>query len=404
MKLKLSLIGITCALFALTSCEPKWEFVYYTPDQKAKLTGLNLPENGLDYSVKLPVHLTNAGLFSREIDGDKARLGRVIFYDKKLSSNGEVSCASCHHQDHAFADVTALSKGVDSRESARNSIALSSVVNFSAYYGTDINGPSAIRFFWDNRAETIEQQSRLAFTNPDEMGMHMKDIVSAIKAQEFYEPLFQKAYNPDPSDDVTKPVIDETKIFECMSHFINSMGSYRSKFDVAADALYSNGNSFFGAELIGPATSLKDFTSDEMAGKNLYSTNCSSCHSMNMGRPSLNYANNGLDLVYKDQGVGGAPGVNNPALNFQFKVPTLRNIEWSAPYMHDGRFATLEEVIDHYSNGIKSNSALHANLRNGSTPKQMNFTAKEKEQLIAFLKTTSDSELKADERFSNPFQ
>jgi cytochrome c peroxidase len=236
--------------------------------------------------------------------------------------------------------------------------------------------------------------------------MHMSEIVAKVKAQPYYEALFQKAYNTDPQDDVTMPNIDEAKIFECMSNFINSMGSYESKFDDAATQLYANAGSggFFGADLVTPATSMPGFTPDENAGKSIYIANCASCHSANMGRPVLNYANNGLALDYTDLGVGGAKNNPNPSLNYQFKVPTLRNIEWSAPYMHDGRFATLEQVVDHYSEGVKAHPALHANLRSGNNPKQLNLTSTQKQQLIAFLKTLSDDKLKTDQRFSDPFQ
>ncbi len=399
MKMKLSILAFLAMVLVLTSCDTKYEVLYYTPAQEAKLGDLKL--NTLtDYQVTLPVHLQRNGLFARPVDNAKATLGRVIFYDKKLSKDGKVSCASCHLQEHGFSDVSAKSKGVNDRESTRNSIALSSVVNFSAYYGTDINGPTAIRFFWDNRAETVEQQSRGAFTNPDEMGMHMSEIVSVIKSQEYYEPLFQKAFNN--GDDISLAEVTEARVFEAMSHFINSLGSFQSRFDTEADKLVDMNS--FGAFNEYKRT-FPGFSSDENAGKALYNTHCAGCHSLDMGRPVLNFANNGLDVVYKDKGVGGVPGnENNPSLQEQFKVPTLRNIELSAPYMHDGRFATLEQVIDHYSTGIQNNPNLHGLLKSGNGPKKMNFTQKEKEQLIAFMKTLTDNELKTEVRFSNPFK
>lgn len=401
MKLKLSLL---VASFALTLGSCGFKYIYYTENQQAKLDGLDLPESteSLDYEAQLPVHLTTQGLFARPIDGDKARLGRVIFYDKSLSADGKVSCASCHLQSNGFSDVTVLSKGVNDRESARNSIALSSVVNFSAYYGTDINGPGAIRFGWDNRAGTVTEQSRNAFTNPNEMGRDMTDIINEVKSKKYYEPLFQKAYNTDPKDDVTMPSIDEAKVFECLTHFINAMSSYNSPFDAAANKLYAGQSAFsFGQDKITNSDPMPGFNAEQNAGKALFMANCASCHTGNMGRPTLNYANNGLDEVYTDKGVG----IYTSGLDYQFKVPTLRNIEISAPYMHDGRFATLEQVIDHYSTGVKNNAVLSPRLRgaNGAAIK-MNFTPDQKAQLVAFLKTFTDESVKQDERFSDPFQ
>jgi cytochrome c peroxidase len=399
--MKFSFLGLLGLMLALSSCDSKFDYIDYSESQAAQMTALK-PFGLDDYQVVLPNHLQRSGLFPRPIDGQKARLGRVIFYDKSLSSDRKVSCANCHLQEHGFADVTAKSKGVNDRESTRNSIALSSVVNFSAYYGTDLNGPTAIRFFWDNRAETVEQQSRGAFTNPDEMNMHMDRIVETIKGNEYYIPLFQKAYNTD-GDEKTIPEITEARIYEAMSNFINSMGSYQSKFDVEADKGIS-ANDFFGPDKYDDQFS--GFTSDENAGKALYLANCASCHTRDHGRPQLDFANNGLDAVSADKGVGGVAGNENKAdLQGVFKIPTLRNIEVSHPYMHDGRFATLEQVIDHYSNGIQSNPNLHANLRGtNGLAKQMNFTPVQKAQLIAFLKTLTDDVVKTEERFADPFK
>jgi cytochrome c peroxidase len=131
--------------------------------------------------------------------------------------------------------------------------------------------------------------------------------------------------------------------------------------------------------------------------------NCASCHSENFGRPRKFFSNNGLDAVTTDKGVGGV-SFNNAELG-SFKVPTLRNIAITAPYMHDGRFATLSEVVDHYSHSIKSHPNLGYELLNSTGgPVQMNFSAQDKENLIAFLGTLTDDVFKNDERFSNPFK
>jgi cytochrome c peroxidase len=354
------------------SCDKKFDYFYYNDDDAKLLTEyLNLPlKDAFPYTVTFPTHLSAVGLFPRPVEKDKATLGRVLFYDKKLSKDGKISCASCHKQDHAFADDLAFSQGVNERSTARNSFALSSVANFSAYYGTDLNGFSAIRFFWDNRAETVADQSRGSLTNPKEMDMDMHNVAEIVAAQPYYAPLFKKAYG---SFNVT-----EDLVLESIANFVNAMGSYQSKFD-------ENANSY--------QVNYQD------------NANCASCHSGNMGRPVLNYANNGLDMdTSGDEGVGGITGVQ--AEKGTFKVPTLRNVVYSAPYMHDGRFSTLEEVLEHYNSGVKNHPNLNPELKVLTTgqPKQNFLNQQDKQDLIAFLHTVTDDHIRGDEQFSNPFK
>jgi cytochrome c peroxidase len=384
------LLGFSGALLFLASCDSKSDFnyYYYTPEETATLNKyLNLPELPDDYTVAFPSHLRNTGLFARPVERDKAILGRVLFYDKNLSSDGTISCASCHKQELGFGDDKKVSTGVEDRQGERNAIALSSVANFSAYYGTDLNGSSAIRFFWDNRAETASDQSRGSLTDHQEMNMKMSDVVTAVQSQPYYVPLLKKAFGDDQ--------VTETRVLESLANFVNAMGSYQSRFDEVASAS--------GASFQTYGTNWGGFSSAENAGKKLYMDNCASCHSSNFGRPVLFNANNGLDATTSDPGVGAITGKNTE--NGTFKVPTLRNIAISAPYMHDGRFSTLEEVVNFYSTGIQAHPNLHADLRTGpSTPKRMNFSETDKSNLIAFLNTLTDSHFKTDSRFSNPFK
>lgn len=382
------------ALFALVfavACNKKAEFetYYYTEEETRILEQyINLPDFPFNYSISLPKHLKNAGLIARPVDMARASLGRVLFYDKNLSKDGTISCASCHKQALGFADNVAFSGGVYDRSTSRNSYALASVASFAAYYGTDLNGSSGIPFFWDNRAETAGEQSRGSLTNHLEMDMTMEEVVNAVAAQPYYEPLFKKAYGHFS--------VTEDMVLEALSNFVNAMGSFNSKFDQAADA-QNGGSGFFNP------TQFTSFSESEKRGLALYNTNCASCHSANMGRPAMLYANNGLDVnTSADQGVGGVTGNANQMGTF--KVPTLRNIAQSAPYMHDGRFKTLEEVIDHYSSGIKNHPNLSWTLRNSQEPKKMNFTEQNKQDLIAFLNTLSDQTFLTAEQFSNPFK
>ncbi len=393
MKKHVPIISLFALFLLLGACKSDFNYFYYSKEETELLSQyLNLPEIPDDYTVTFPAHLSNVGLFPRAVERDKAVLGRVIFYDKKLSKDGTVSCASCHKQALAFSDNKVFSEGVYDRSTTRNSFALGSVANFSAYYGTDLNGFNAIRFFWDNRAETAADQSRGSMTNAQEMDMSMQEIATMVESQPYYAPLFNKAFG--------SPVVTEDLVLEAISNFVNAMGSFQSEFDAEANQSDPTPDGNFGNTVY--HSNFSGFTSAENRGKYLYNANCSSCHSGNMGRPVLQLANNGLESNPTDLGVGGITGINSE--KGAFKVPTLRNIALTAPYMHDGRFATLEEVLEFYNSGIQNHPYLHADLKKNGQPKQMNFSASDKSDLIAFLNTLTDDHLLDDKKFSDPFK
>lgn len=380
------------ALLLLAACKQKadFEYYYYEPEDYALLSRyLNLPAKPDNYLTKLPKHLEAQGLFARPVDQDKAILGRVLFYDKNLSKDGKINCASCHRQEIAFSDDKPVSRGVFDRVGTRNSIALGSVLNFAAYYGTDLFGPSGIPFFWDNRAGTASEQNLATMANPLEMDMSHTDIVNAVRSQPYYAPLFRMAYGDE--------TVTTQRVSEAIANFINAVGSFRSKFDREAERTIGT-DTWSNRERM----DFPGFTAAENHGKRIYLDNCASCHSPVQGRPMKMYANNGLDATTTDQGVGGITKKSSDM--GMFKVPLLRNIALTAPYMHDGRFATLEEVIDHYSTGIQLHPNLSYELRVGSQPRRFNFTPQQKSDLIAFLHTLTDEELLTDKRFSNPFK
>lgn len=388
MKKSFLFFGLVSTALLIGACKKNYEYYYYTQEEYDVISrSLNLPDGPLNYTPKLPDHLTRSGLTAPTVKSDLATLGRVLFYDKNLSSDKTISCASCHKQEIGFADDRRVSLGVESREGTRNSIALSSVANFAAYYGTDLNGSFGIPFFWDNRAATASEQNIGSMTNPLEMNMKEHEIVDAVKSQDYYQPLFSRAFED--------AEITAEHVSEAIAAFVNAMGSYQSRFDDAANT--SNNGGWINYE-----ANFTQFSAAENRGKALYINNCSSCHTASFGRPSKFYSNNGLDESYTDKGVGAITGFSTEMGTF--KVPTLRNIAITAPYMHDGRFATLSEVIDHYSTGIKNNPNLGSELRQGGSAKQMNFTAQDKEDLIAFLGTLTDEKFRTDVRFSNPFK
>ncbi|MEM9528081.1 MAG: c-type cytochrome, partial [Bacteroidota bacterium] len=146
-----------------------------------------------------------------------------------------------------------------------------------------------------------------------------------------------------------------------------------------------------------------NFTEQEIIGRSLFNANCASCHSSGLTEPNVPIANNGLEIDYADKGIGGLTG--SPDDNGIFKVPFLRNVALTGPYMHDGRFTTLREVVDHYSAGIQDHRNLHPALKDGNfRARRMNFSEAEKQALIAFLEMTTDQTVLTEERFSDPFR
>ena len=378
-------------LAAACTRDTDFNYYYYEPADFALISQyLDLPDRPINYQSQLPQHLSSLGLSARPVNYDKATLGRVLFYDKKLSKDGSISCASCHKQELAFSDNAKVSTGVFGRAGDRNSIALGSVLSFSAYYGTDLFGSSAIPFFWDNRANTAMDQNVASMTNPKEMDMSHADILNAVQQQPYYEPLFRMAYRDNGP-------ISNDRISEAIAEFVNGIGSFNSKFDKEAEKTIGY-NVFSNLEY----SNFSGLSATENRGKTIYLNNCSSCHTTTQGRPAKIKANNGLDATTVDAGVGG---ITSSTLDMGlFKVPLLRNIELTAPYMHDGRFATLEEVVEHYNSGVQNHPTLSPELKPTGVPKKLNLSANDKSDLIAFLKTLTDQELLTDARYANPFK
>ena len=373
----------------LSSCisddvEVREEF-YYPGELAILQQTLDLPEVPLDYNIVLPQHLSRSGLFARNIHKDMATLGRVLFYDKALSATGEVSCASCHKQELAFSDDKIASEGVTG-QTERNSLALGSVASFAAYYGADIFGTFGVPFMWDNRFGTAREQAHAAFTSEVEMGLSIDELVSTIESLAYYEPLFRRACG---STQVT-----EERIMSAVAEFVDALGTFDSKFDRAAekstDGLNMNVN-------------FSDFTTAENRGKAIYLESCAGCHSSVFGRPVMNAANNGLAMQYEDEGIGGFTQITSD--QYTFKIPTLRNVAQSAPYMHDGRFATLEDVVDFYSDNVADHPKLHELLRDDSgQPMRLNLSNEDKAALVAFLETLTDVDYLQEVRYSDPFR
>ncbi|WP_020536265.1 cytochrome-c peroxidase [Lewinella cohaerens] len=370
---------------------------------------LNLPEQHFNYAnIQLPIHYTTNRFpaqfqFQPAIEYDNtpidnqitdagATLGRVLFYDKKLSANGTVSCASCHKAEHGFSDPEILSEGFDGEHTRRHSMG---IVNARFY----ADG----QFFWDERAETLEEQVLMPFQDDVEMGLTISALVNIASEQTYYPPLFEDTFGDE--------TITSDRISRALAQFVRSLVSTTSKYDQARSEVQS------------PITDFPGFTALENQGKRLFylprlltngvNGNCVSCHQTeafvgplpsNPGPLTTFATSNGLDAMSTtDLGVNEATG--NTRDIGKFKFPSLKNIAIRPPYMHDGRFATLEEVIDHYSSGIQNHPNLITPLVNSDGEVgQFNFTQEEKDALVAFLNTLTDSQMLADEKYSDPFE
>ncbi|MCB0568446.1 MAG: cytochrome-c peroxidase, partial [Phaeodactylibacter sp.] len=322
---------------------------------------LNLPEQYFNYAhIELPAHLQTPSLqtLDNTPDGNPttdagATLGRVLFYDSKLSANQTVACASCHKQALAFTDDATLSTGFEGGFTGRNSMSLA----MARFYA---NG----HFFWDERAATLEEQTLMPIQDPVEMGMALDELEARLANTDYYPALFEAAFGT--------PEITSDRMAMAMAQFVRSIVSYRSKYDLARQE----------APEAAPDAPLPGLTPEENLGKAVFFSpsrgNCSACHGTE-GFVAFGAFNNGLDLVYADPGKAGIT-FSQQDIGL-FKVPSLRNVTLTAPYMHDGRFTTLEEVVDHYDTGLAAHPNLSQFLREGSAtgpPRQLNLTTAEK--------------------------
>lgn len=345
-----------------------------------KPTGIaspNLPAEYFDYETENATELFTSdpvfellGYFNDDgITNEGATLGRVLFYDKALSANNTIACASCHHQENAFADPNQFSQGLHGEMTTRNSMTLTNL---------KFNN----RFFWDVRVNNLETLTLIPIQDPVEMDMNLDDLVLKLSQIDYYPDLFENAFG---NDEITS-----NRISDALSQFIRSLRSYESKYDQGIEMNFAN------------------FSPSELSGKDLFFSgdfSCNHCHTTaNVGGTIT--TNNGLDLVYVDQGQGGVNG--NVDDIGKFKTPTLRNIGVTAPYMHDGRFATLEEVFNFYSTGINGHFNLDGRLSEtgfiGGPSVQFNLTDQEISDMIAFLHTLTDENFITDVRYSDPFE
>jgi cytochrome c peroxidase len=315
-----------------------------------------------------PVSLQDNTPADNAVTDAGALLGRALFYDRRLSTNGAVSCASCHRQENGFSDPRRFSEGFAGGLTGRNSMGLAN----ARWY-------QRRAFFWDERAATLEAQVLEPIQNPVEMGMTLPALLGRLAAEPFYTNLFAAAFG--------STEVSSDRVSRSLAQFVRSIVSTRTRYDE------------------GVATGFAGFTASERLGRQLFfgRANCAVCHGTDNFVPTTTINNNGLENPYVDKGVGALTGrARDEGL---FKVPSLRNIALTAPYMHDGRFATLRQVVDFYDSGVVNHPNLSPPLRAGPNggPRRLNLTEAEKTGLVDFLLTLTDFTLATDPKFADPF-
>lgn len=306
-------------------------------------------------------------------------LGRVLFYDKNLSINNSVSCASCHKQAFAFADNVAFSAGFENRRTTRNSMPIQNLGG-AGFDGFDFQPVAPL--FWDGREQNIFEMVLKPIVNHREMGISdLEEFTKKLSGIDYYKTAFNNLYGEK------KVTLD--RVSQALGVFVMNITSHNTRFD----QMLSEG------EGLNPL---------ESAGMELFfgKYDCNACHQVQNPSGYLlvggGFSNIGLDPVYEDTGLEQVSGKADDS--GKFKIPSLRNVALTAPYMHDGRFQTLEEVIDHYSTGLTTNPNLDPRLRDAEgRPLDMQVSEQEKQAIIAFLHTLTDYSMISDPDFSDPF-
>lgn len=283
-------------------------------------------------------------------------LGKKIFYDPRLSRDNSVSCGSCHQQFSAFAQLGHnFSHGVDNKLGNRNSPAL---FNLNWHHG----------FFWDGGSNHIEVQPINPIQNPVEMDENLNNVVAKLAQDPEYKNRFKEVFGDE--------TINSQRMLKALAQFMGMLVSDHSRYDK-----YITG---------APGGSMSDA---ELRGLSVYRSKCSGCHTDPLFS-DYSYRNNGLPVTALND--SGRARITLLAEDMhKFKVPSLRNLRYTAPYMHDGRFNTLNQVLDHYTSGIVSSATLDPLLQNGIT-----LSAAERSDLLEFLNTLNDDEFISDKRFA----
>ena len=352
------------------------------------------PNNLANYTNQpKPNYIVKENTGGNPITNAKATLGRVLFYDKSLSIDNSISCGSCHKQQFAFSDTALASKGVAGGTTARHSMRL-----VNSRFGVEV------KFFWDERAATLEQQTTKPIQDHAEMGFSgqagrpgLSDLLTKLQGIGYYNELFKFVYG-----DIT---VSEPRLQECLAQFVRSIQSFDSKYDAGRALVPNDGQPF------------PNFSAQENLGKQLFLTppvfnaagaringgaGCNGCHNAPEFDIDPNTRNNGI--------IGRiAPGGGIDIT--VTRAPSLRDVTNSAgiengPFMHTGNLVTLQNAIGHYNtiNIAPGNTNLDLRLRPNGSGQQLNLTGAELSGLVSFLKTLSGTNVYTDAKWSNPFK
>lgn len=338
-----------------------------------------------------PAYITKDNTAGNPISDKGATLGRVLFYDKNLSSNNTISCSSCHIQANAFSDDAIASDGVNGTTTRHSMRLINS--RFS----------NERKFFWDERAATLELQTSDPIKNHIEMGFSgtsgdgsITTLITKLQGIGYYKELFKYVYG---SEEIT-----ESKLQNALAQFIRSIQSFDSKYDAGRSTVQNDNQAF------------PNFTAQENQGKNLFLTppvfdangvrtsggfGCAGCHAAPEFDIDPNTRNNGVIGVLNGTGID-ITNTRSPSLRDLLKADGTPN----GPMMHTGSFATLQNVIGHYGNInlAPGNSNLDPRLRPNSFGQQLNITATEVNALTAFIKTLTGTNVYVDPKWSSPFK
>lgn len=394
---KITLLYCVGLLGLLASCESETETENVTPVANQAILetfGTKINPNALpNYANQaVPNYIRKDNTGNNPITDEKAILGRVLFYDKNLSIDNTISCASCHKQALAFSDTTLASLGVQGGVATRHSMRL-----INSRFATEA------KFFWDERAATLEAQVTSPIQDHAEMGFsgqngrpNLAALLTKLGGIAYYQELFTLAFG---SSAVTEP-----RMQQALAAFIRSIQSFDSKFDVGR------------ATAANDAAPFQNFTAQENLGKQLFLTppvfnpnsvrisggaGCQGCHAAPEFDIDPNTRNNG---VVRRIAAGGALDLTNT------RSPSLRDVVNSTggsngPFMHNGVFATLQNVMGHYNTIpiVQGNNSLDARLMPGGIGQNLNLTPAETAALVAFVRTLSGRDVYTNEKWSDPF-
>ena len=371
MKNKLFIVAMVCG-FIWTGCNKESETVPAPPDPE-------IPEELPDYDPT-PYELNYSYFPDPKLPEDnsltvqKVQLGRMLFYEKKLSKGETQSCADCHLQVDGFSDIRQFSLGVDDLPGKRQAMGIFNM----AWHNSG--------FFWDGRAPMLRDQALMPIQDPLEMNETLENAVAKVQAEKKYRFQFARAFGDD--------TVTSERMGLAMEQFMLTILSMNAKFDKV---------------LLGEAT----YTEAEQRGHDLFFTEfdpngtdkggeCFHCHA-GVNFTNNKYMNNGLDSQseWTDMGYFETTGLDGDRA--RFKVPSLRNIAVTPPYMHDGRFETLEEVVDHYTHGVKDSPTIDDIMQYNLDP-GLPLTDQDKADLVAFMKTLTDESFLTNEEYSDPFK